>query len=58
MARTTIKPGTPYVEEGGWMPLTTGNPSGGNRENNPPSGGKDSPSGNSGKKSLFKTTDK
>ena len=50
MANTTIKPGNPYVGEGGRMPSTTGNPSGGSRGNNPPSSGKGSSSGNSGKK--------
>lgn len=50
MAKTTIKPRNPYVGEGGRMPSTTGNPSGGSRGNNPPSSGKGSSSGNSGKK--------
>ena len=58
MAKTTIKPRNPYAGEGGRMPSTTGNPSGGKRGNNPPSGEKGSSSGNSDKKSLFKTTDK
>ena len=50
MAKTTVTPGNPYAGEGGRMPSTTGNPSGRSRGNNPPSGGKGSSSGNSGKK--------
>lgn len=49
MAKTTVRPGNPYIGEGGRMPSTTGSPSGGNRGNNPPS----SPAsghGNGGKK--------
>ena len=37
--KTTIKPGNPYSREGGRMPSTTGNPSGGKRGNNPPCNG-------------------
>ena len=37
MAKTTVRPGNPYISEGGRMPSTSGNPSGGNRGNNPPS---------------------
>ncbi len=37
MAKTTVRPGNPYIGEGGRMPSTSGNPSGGNRSNNPPS---------------------
>lgn len=37
MAKTTVKPGNPYAPKGGNMPSTTGNKSGGNRGNNPPS---------------------
>ncbi|MCR5317925.1 MAG: hypothetical protein K6E22_06830 [Treponema sp.] len=37
MAKTTVRPGNPYIGEGGRMPSTSGNPSGGNRGNNPPS---------------------
>ena len=40
MAKTTVTPGNPYAGEGGRMPSTTGNPS----------GGKGSSSGNTGKK--------
>ena len=49
MAQTTVKPENPYSGEGGRMPSTTGNPSGGKRGYNPPSGRKGS-SGKSGKK--------
>lgn len=43
MAKTTVKPGNPYINTGGRMPSTTGNPSGKQRGNNPPShGGKPS----------------
>lgn len=48
MAKTTVTPGNPYYNEGGRMPSTTPNPSGGNRGNNPPSGGSHSPAPNSG----------
>lgn len=37
MAKTTVRPGNPYIGEGGRMPSTSGNPSAGNRDNNPPS---------------------
>lgn len=37
MAKTTVRPENPYIGEGGIMPSTSGNPSGGNRGNNPPS---------------------
>ncbi len=37
MAKTTVRPGNPCIGEGGRMPSTSGNPSGGNRGNNPPS---------------------
>ena len=37
MGKTTVKPGNSHYGEGGRMPSTTGNPSGGNRGNNPPS---------------------
>ena len=37
MAKTKVRPGNPYIGEGGRMPSTSGNPSGGNRGNNPPS---------------------
>ena len=37
MGRTTVLPGNSHYGEGGRMPSTTGNPSGGNRGNNPPS---------------------
>lgn len=37
MAKTTVRPGNPYIGEGGRMPSTSRNPSGGNRGNNPPS---------------------
>lgn len=36
MGKTTVKPDNSYAGEGGRMPSTTGNPSGGNRGNNPP----------------------
>ncbi|MBO7638169.1 MAG: hypothetical protein J6S91_04250 [Treponema sp.] len=48
MGKTTVKPGNPYSGEGGRMPSTTGNPSGGCRGNNPPS--HSSTSGNKGGK--------
>lgn len=35
MGNTTVRPGNPFYSEGGRMPSTTGNPSGGNRGNNP-----------------------
>lgn len=35
MGKTTVKPGNSHAGEG--MPSTTGNPSGGDRGNNPPS---------------------
>ena len=31
MGKTTVKPGNSHAGEGGRMPSTTGNPSGGNR---------------------------
>lgn len=37
MGKTTVKPGNSHAGEGGRMPSTTGNPSGGNRGNNTPS---------------------
>ncbi|AEB15040.1 hypothetical protein Tresu_2171 [Treponema succinifaciens DSM 2489] len=37
MGKTTVKPGNSHAGEGGRMPSTTGNPSGGSRGNNPPS---------------------
>lgn len=36
MGKTTVRKGNPYLAEGGRMPSTTGNPSGGKRGNNPP----------------------
>lgn len=36
MGKTTVKRGNPYLSEGGRMPSTTSNPSGGKRGNNPP----------------------
>ncbi|MGN0717194.1 hypothetical protein [Treponema berlinense] len=36
MGKTTVKPGNSHYGEGGRMPSTTGNPSGGKRGNNPP----------------------
>ncbi len=36
MGKTTVRPGNPQIGVGGNMPSTTGNPSGGNRGNNPP----------------------
>lgn len=39
MAKTTVRPGNSHAGEGGRMPSTTGNPSGGNRGNNPPKSG-------------------
>lgn len=50
MGKTTVKPGNSHYSEGGRMPSTTKNPSGGNRGNNPPSTRKGSSSGKSGKK--------
>ena len=35
MGKTTVKPGNSHAGEGGRMPSTTGNPSGGDRGNNP-----------------------
>lgn len=35
MAKTTSVPGNPFHSEGGRMPSTTGNKSGGGRGNNP-----------------------
>ena len=40
MAKTTVLPGNPWAPQGGNMPSTTGNQSGGNRGNNPPHGSK------------------
>lgn len=38
MAKTSVsQPGNPYHSTGGNFPSKTGNPSGGNRGNNPPS---------------------
>lgn len=50
MAKTTVRPGNPYIGEGGRMPSTTGSPSGGNRGNNPPSKGHAPGQGKGGKK--------
>lgn len=36
MGKTTVKRGNPYLSEGGRMPSTTSNPSGGKRGNNTP----------------------
>lgn len=47
MGKTTVTPGNSHYGEGGRMPSTTGNPSGGNRGNNPPHS---SGSGSSGRK--------
>ncbi len=45
MGKTTVKPGNSHYGEGGRMPSTTGNPSGGQRVNNPPSTGSSTQSG-------------
>ena len=47
MGKTTVKPGNTHFGEGGRMPSTTGNSSGGTRGNNPP---RSSNSGSSHKK--------
>lgn len=47
MGKTTVTPGNSHYGEGGRMPSTTGNPSGGSRGNNPPHS---SSSGSSGRK--------
>ena len=48
MAKTTVVPGNSHYSEGGRMPSTTGNPSGGSRGNNPPNTSRGGSSGNSG----------
>lgn len=35
-SKTTVEPGNSHYDKGGCMPSTTGNPSGGDRGNNPP----------------------
>lgn len=40
MAKTSSNPTNPQHKSGGNMPSTTGKPSGGNRGNNAPKGGK------------------
>ncbi len=51
MGKTTVKPGNSHYDEGGRMPSTTGNPSGGDRGNNPSSSkNSSSNSGKGGKK--------